>query len=139
MAINTELLSKYARMYLARAKLQAKYNELTDRLQELEPRLIDHMTIDQEEPVDMVSLKKNGIIVEIQTQVWATLLTKEKEKIAQALRSIGQGHVVSTGINSSSLSAYVREVFSNDEKLPKELDGLIGSIEKKKLKARRSK
>ena len=122
MALNVELLGKYARIYLARKKLRDKDKDLTDRLQQMEQALIDHMQDQGDDGVDQISLK-GGRTLQIKTTLWGKILTSDKTKLVNILRVLGLGHIVSDAtVNHQKLAGYLRELDRDGEKIPPELE-----------------
>lgn len=123
MGLNTTIIGKFARIYLARKKLKEKYDALTQELSKMESGLIEHM-MDQDEPVTKVSLR-GGITVDIKNTLWAKIITDDKEKLIATLQEIGLGHITTSGANHMALSSYLRELDAKGEKIPPELEGLV--------------
>ena len=135
MALDIKELGRYARLYLARKKLKEKYDALTKKLVPMEKALINHM-LDQDEPVERISLK-GGITIDIGTMIWAKVLTDDKQKLAEALTEAGLEHMLSSGVNAQSLSAYLRELDRENQPLPDILKDLIEPNPVDSLKVRK--
>jgi hypothetical protein len=132
MALNTDELKRFGRLYLARKKIREKDRELTKEIGKLEGPLMEHMATEE---VDKVSLK-GGITLNISTIIYAKKKAPD-HLIAEALKAIGRDDLVNTVINSTSLSKAVREIIERGEDLPEEFRGLVAAEPKSNLKARK--
>ena len=137
MPLDTALLGKYARLYLARKALKDKYNELTTKLIAMEQPLIDHMKDQGDDAVERLSLK-GGRTLSISSQIWAKILVEDKLEVVKALRTIDKEHLISgETVNHQSLSAWLRELDNEGKDLPIELNGLVEPNPVEKLIAKK--
>ena len=136
MPLDTALLGKFARLYLARKKLREKDAELTKRLTEMEQPLIDHMRDQGDDAVEQISLKGGRTLV-LNTTIWAKVLVDDKKPLIEALQALDLGYMTSAGVNHQSLSSYLRGLEAEGEELPAELRGLVKANPVDKLTAKR--
>jgi len=125
--LNTKMLKKYSRLYLARKKLKEKYNELTTELGKMESSLIQHMITEE---IDKFNFK-GGITVSIKQLIWPKCLVKnevgknDNKAIINALKSGGLDYMVDEGYSVQTLASYLREMDASNEALPESFKGII--------------
>lgn len=129
-ALNVTLLKKFARLYLARKKLDEKSRQLGKQLIEMEPALIRHMTDLETNTVNF----KGGITLKKDSTIYAKKKVEEKKLIIEALRKSGLDYLLAENYNSNSLSAYVRERYNSGKDLPEALAEVIEADPVEKLK-----
>ena len=131
MPLDTDRLKKFARLYLARKKLDAKSSQIGKELEKMMPALIDHM-IDEE--TDKVSFK-GGITLRIQPQIWAKY--DDRKEAIEALKEAGLTDMVEEGFNAQTLASYLRELNAAGEDLPEAFKGKIEANTVQKLIAKK--
>lgn len=110
--LQTETLSRYARLSLARKRLKAKYEELGAELEAIEQTLIQHMI---QEGTTKITV--NGASISIETKIWPKLL-RPRDEVVQALEQVGLGDLVQKNFNTNKLAAYIRELDAAGEDIP---------------------
>jgi len=118
---------------LAIKEIEEDVDKRKKKLAEQETALIDHM-IDQ--GVHTVSLK-GGITLSINTLVWAKKLVNDKNEIITAIRESNLAFLVEEGYNSNRLSAYLRELNSENKPIPAALAKVISANPVSKLSAKK--
>lgn len=78
------------------------------------------------------SMKVDGKLVSLRRQVWARIL--DRSVVAEVLREAGLDALLTP--NLQSLSAYIREVESNEQELPPAFAGVIDRHERYSLSVR---
>jgi len=119
--LNTDLLKKYARKYLARKKLREKDSQLTDELMAMQKTLLDHMEVEE---ISKFSFK-GGVTVFTKTLIWAKY--DDRNKAIKALKKAGLGEMVAEGFNAQTLASYLREQDKAEQELPESFEGVIES------------
>ncbi len=125
------LLQEFVNMDKQKRELDTDLKQIKKRLEELEPVLLDQLA-----QAGIQNMKIDGVTVYILRQLWAQALASNEE-ICEALRAAGLQDYVKEGYNSQSISAYFRELEKQDEPLPSELAGKIGTTEKFSLRTRK--
>lgn len=119
--LNTEMLKKYARMYMARKKIRAKDKELTAELVKMQKVLLDHLDV---EGIDKFSFK-GGLMVFRRTRHWPKY--EDKKLAIEAFKAANMGDMVSEDFNAQTISSYLTELFESGQDLPKEFEGKLES------------
>ena len=120
--MNTEALRKFAKLKFVKKKLKNKLKEIEERIEKMEPTLIDHLV---ENEVDKISLQ-GGTMLEIRTLIWAKCLG-DKKSVINAIREAGEGWMIDEGFSSMTLSKFLRELNEQNKPLPKAFKGIIES------------
>lgn len=122
--LNIGLYKKYAALYTAKKKLEAKAKELGERLREMQGDLIEELLIHE---VDRLPLK-GGRTIYIDTKIWPKFKNgATREDVVEALKEDGYHELVAEGYNSQRLASVLREFDKMEEPLPKCLDKVIES------------
>jgi len=139
--LNTKLIAKFARLYLARKKLKEKATQINKELENMQGPLLDHII---DEGLNKVSFP-GGITVSIDKKIWPKYLAKDefgqtdKHAIATALKEAGLNEYVEEGYNTNSIAAYLRELDRDKTNLPEALKGIIEPNSVNKLVAKKFK
>jgi hypothetical protein len=117
-------IKKFAAIAMARKKLKQKYDELGKKLEGMMPGLINHLITCEVNKVPLIG----GRTVYIDTKIWAKNLEgKTGIDVAAAAKKDGIFELLGgkEAVNAQTLASYLRELDQNQEKLPKNLAGVI--------------
>jgi hypothetical protein len=117
--LNTQMLKKYARKYLARKKIREKDTQLTEELEKMQKVLLDHMGVEEIQKFSF----KGGITVSIKKLIWGKY--NDRALVIKALKKAGLGDMVSEGFNAQTIASYLREMDKAERDLPKEFKGVL--------------
>jgi hypothetical protein len=131
MALNTEKLIEYADLYLKRKYHKDQYNDLTEKLKEMEPGLLDHMADEGAEKMSLVG----GKTVSVQETIWPEY--GHKEIAIEAIREANLPGMLQEGFNHQKLAGFIRERIRDNKDLPIEFAGKIKASYKQKLVAKK--
>ena len=116
----SELVADFIEAHKAKKALEAKAKQFIERLNELEPIILEKMA---EEGVD--SMKMMGSNVHIKERVWAKIVAESREEAVQAVKEAGFADLVKEDFNLNQLSAFVSEYYKEGRDLPPEFAGKI--------------
>jgi hypothetical protein len=117
--LNTNMLKKYARKYLARKKIREKDTQLTEELEKMQKILLDHMDVEDTQRFSF----KGGITVFRRRQIWGKY--NDRKLVIKALKKAGLGDMVSEGFHAQTIASYLREMDKAERNLPEELKGVL--------------
>ena len=113
--------------------LEAELRQVQDRLNELEPGLVDMLV---EEGIQRTTV--DGYTAYLQEDVWASPLDGNIAGLCAALKVAGFGDMVAETVNRQTLSAWVRERRKDGEPLPPAVEPVISIIAGYRLRAKKS-
>lgn len=131
MALNMDKLREYAELYLERKKYKDKYNELTEKITEMEQSLLDHMA---DEGTDKVHLSE-GRTISVQEKIWPEY--GHKEIAIEAIRASGIPGMLGEDFNHQRLAGFIRERIRAGKELPEAFKGKIKASPVQKLVAKK--
>lgn len=154
MPVDPAMMREYAELYHRKLEHDDELEKIKKRINEIEPLLRTEMLIDGTESVRVGNLGPNGqkMTIYVSTTEWATLadppeaengepqLTRDdmRRKAISAMEKVGIGNFVKRNWNTSTLSAWFREIKRNGEEPPPEFDGIIKLVPKTRVKARKA-
>lgn len=113
----TDLYKRYAELLKEKQEIEADLKDCKAEIAELEPLVLNKMA---EEQTTRITLETGEGVATLHTHtmVWARPKDGNKEAVLDALRGNPDLEgLVSQAYNASQLSAYVREVLSNNQTL----------------------
>ena len=106
---------------------------ISDMLTEIEAALAEFMTLNE-----TPNFTHGGTSFSLRTSLKASAVSGKKEELYSSLKNAGYGDLVVETVNSSSLSAFVKEqIAENENELPEWLNGLINIFEKNTVSTRK--
>lgn len=114
-------------------ELEAELRQVQDRLNELEPGLVDMFS---EEGIQRTTV--DGYTAYLQEEVWASPLNGDIAALCAALKEAGFGDMVAETVNRQTLSAWVREHRKDGEPLPPAVEPVISVTAGYRLRAKKS-
>lgn len=136
-AAPTDFLSRvteYARLRRLQATRATEAEAIKDEADQLEAQLLEDFSANA-----MQNLNVGGTTVYIERKLWAKRPADvTTEEVCEGLVAAGHPEFVTTGYNSNTVSAYLRELEAAEESLPTPLVGLLETSEVFKLKTRKS-
>ena len=122
------LVAEFVELTAERRKLEGKVRQLATELAAREERLVEEFA-----RAGIQNIKtKTGQTVSLRREIFAKL-TGDLKKSHTALRRAGLGDFIKEGVNTQTLSAYVREL---EEVLPKGLQPYINVTEVYRMRMR---
>lgn len=113
----TDLYKKYAELLQMKRDIEGELKDCKADIAELEPLVLNKMAEDQMTRITL-SLEGETATLHTHTTVWARPKNGNKEAVIEALASNPDlADLVSENYNTMQLSAYVREVLSNNQPL----------------------
>jgi hypothetical protein len=142
-----DIYKKYAELLQEKKEIEQDLKECKEEIAELEPLVLNKMAEDQMTRITL-NLEGESATLHTHTMVWARPKGGNKQAVIDALASNPDlADLVSESYNTAQLSAYVREVLSNNATLDPvlaaalQLDEVItcrarfGSLKESKSKA----
>ena len=130
-----ELLAEYIEQSACKSSLELELKSVKDRLEQLEPKVIEHFT-----DTGTSKVTRNGYTVYLNETLWAKLRPAQfdeegrlicsaatSEDVTEALKACGLGQFVSEKYNTQTLSAQLREWERDGVAMPPELAEVLTS------------
>lgn len=123
------------------AGLKERKKELENTLKEVNARIatveetLSTMMLEEE----VQSFNRNGKTFYVQTKTFASAVPERKQDLFAWLKDHGYGDMVTETVNHNTLSAFVREMLSETDQLPEDLEELINVYEKTTVGIRKAK
>ena len=123
------------------ADLKRRKKELEDELKEVNAKIAktdeELSTIMLEE--ELQSFNRNGQTFYVNTKTYASAVPERKQDLFVWLKDHGYGDMVTETVNHNTLSAFVREMLSETDQLPEDLEELVNVYEKMTVGIRKSR
>lgn len=123
------------------ADLKRRKKELEDKLKEVNAMIAktdeELSTIMLEE--ELQSFNRNGQTFYVNTKTYASAVPDKKHELFAWLKNHGYGDMVTETVNANTLSAFVREMLSETDQLPEDLEELVNVYEKTTVGIRKAK
>lgn len=131
-------LRLYAGLDQRRLTLQREIKEIEGQLRPLEEAILEEMA-QEGVPQAKVDVPGMGLVtVHLQRLIWARCVDEDWERACEALKDAGLGEFVQRRYNTTSFSAYLRELDRAGEPLPEALIGAIDMEARLSVRTRRS-
>jgi hypothetical protein len=127
--VNTTAVNRLVELTLKKRDLEAQAKEVSSEIAELEESLLDSFG-----EAGVSSIKTATGTVSLTRQLWATCKNGDYDHACEALRQAGMGEFVQPRFNSSTLSAYFRELDRENKPIPAVLEGAIDVAERFSLR-----
>lgn len=114
--MNIDVFHQYLSVSAQKKALEQNLDIVTQECRRLETQVILEF-----EQAGVSSLRLNDHTVYLQRQVWASPKDGDHDRLATVLRLNGLDALIQQKINSHSISAYVREMETNEQALPQAL------------------
>jgi predicted nucleic acid-binding Zn-ribbon protein len=88
---------------------------------------------------ELQSFNRNGKTFYVQTKTFAAVVPDRKPELFTWLKNHGYGDMVTETVNANTLSAFVREMLSETDQLPEDLEELVNVYEKTTVGIRKSR
>ena len=121
--MDTEILKEFVALETEKAKLKSRLGEIDLRRADLSDSIKDSLL---DEGIDKITI--HGRTIFLKKTIWAKI-ESTREEVIEALKKANLEEYVTTGFNSQSLSAYIRNQVESGEPLPEELNGHIKADE----------
>lgn len=145
-ATTADLVNEFIELDEQRKGKEGEIDKIKERMTELEPQIMERF-----ENAGIQSMKsKQGTVIYIRRDLWSGAKDGADVLLLEALKSVGLGDMVKEKVNTSTLSAYVREqekeqfganVTASPEEiigvLPEALRGAIAITERFSLRTKR--
>lgn len=132
--MDTARLREYARLRRAQKDREAEAAAIKAEADVMEQELLEAFAEDS-----IQSMNIDNTTIYLSRTLWAKVEDGvATEEVIETLRDAGLGHFVKEGYNSTTLSAWMRDLEREGQPLPDELAGVLGTYEKFQLKTRRS-
>lgn len=120
-ATTADLVNEFIELDEQRKGKEGEVEKIKERMAELEPEIMKRF-----ENAGMQSMKsKQGSTIYIRREIWASAAEGAEVLLLEVLKTIGLGDMVKEKCNTSTLSAYVREIekdsFNGTAARPEEL------------------
>ena len=125
-----DILKRFVELESKKTKLQSELNKIKKELESIEPVARSYMLDNS-----IQSMNIEGRTAYLKEDVFIKLLT-EKREVAQALIEAGLNDFVREDFNIRTLTAYFREMLSNNEPIPKQLSDKVEVGKVIKLRSR---
>ncbi len=132
--MDIERIKSYLRLRRAATEAEENAKALKSDAFKLEMKIVDEL---RKLGVTQVTVDGETIYLKDDTRASAAEGVG-KEQIADALVKSGHGHFVTQTFNFNSISAWVRELYAEEEVLPDELRSLVQVHSNKRLGKRRA-
>ena len=132
--MSMELIKEFIDGSNERKKLEARINQIKERMGKIEPVLTEYFAIE-----GLQNMKMKEGTAYLKRDVVASLVRDENgehEGAINALRKAGLGYLVKEGVNSQTLNAYVREAEKNEDEIPQGVRPFLKVSEMYKLRVR---
>jgi len=127
-------LQRYVELAIQRRELEQQLKEIKAAMADLEEPVLSYF---EEKGIDRVTI--NGITLYPRRELWAAMAEgMDQEKVCQALIAAGLEEYVGLRFNTTSLSAFLRDLEAEGQPLPPELEGVIVPVEKFKVGTRKA-
>ncbi len=126
-----DAIKEYVAMRDRQRQLKADHDSVKDRADAMEQELLEQFSSNS---IDRMTV--DGHTVYLHRQTWAH--AAEGADIVAALKDAGLAHMVAERVNSSTLSAYVRELQREGEDLPEALADKVSTTDRFSLRVRRA-
>lgn len=128
-----ELADRLKTLKEEKKQKELELRNISDMLTEIEAALAEFMTLNE-----TPNFTYGGTSFSLRTSLKASAVSGKKDELYNLLKNEGYGSLVIETVNSSSLSAFVKEQISeNENELPEWLDGLINIFEKSTVSTRK--
>ncbi len=116
-------------------ELEEEVKGVNSEIEEVDEQL-SNLMVDTETQ----SFNRSGTLIYLNTKTYASAVAERKQELYEALKNNGYGSLITETINANSLSAFVKEMRSDeDEALPQWLQDKVNIFEKTTIGIRRSK
>ncbi len=124
--IGTKRVQEYVDLVRKRRALEGDVDELKEQIARLEPIILQQMS-----DSGLLSIRTDDATVSIRRDLRAGKSAEVEWPVATAaMQNAGLGELIEERFNASTLSAYVRELERDGQRLPPALDGIITVTEK---------
>ena len=128
-----ELAERLKTLKNEKKQKELELRNISDMLTEIEAALAEFMTLNE-----TPNFTHGGTSFSLRTSLKASAVSGKKEELYSSLKNAGYGDLVVETVNSSSLSAFVKEqIAENENELPEWLNGLINIFEKNTVSTRK--
>lgn len=123
------------------AELKQRKRELEDELKEVNAKIgrvdqeLSNLMLEEE----LQSFNRNGQTFYVNTKTYASAVPERKQDLFAWLKNHGYGDMVAETVNANTLSAFVREMLSETDQLPEDLEELVNVYEKTTVGIRKAK
>lgn len=125
---------RYVELRRRQKELEAEAKAIKDEADALEQSLLEDFA---SEGLDRMTV--DGNTVYLHRQLWAKVANDvSRSEVVSAMKEAGASHFVHETYNHQTISAWLRELESEGEELPAELQGLIEGHERYSLRVRRT-
>lgn len=124
--MDTARLRLYAELDQKRLRLKKEAESLDAQLAPLEEAILEEIAQEGMAQVKIETPEFGRVTVYLERKIWAKCVDGDWARAVDALRDAGLGDYVETKYNTSSFSAYLRELDKAGSPLP---EPLIGAIE----------
>ena len=131
--MNTERLRTYAALDQLRLEYKKKIASITAELAPLEEQIIEEIA-----QSGVTSMRVDGTTVYLERKIWAKCVDEDWDRAIEALKDAGLGDFIQHRYNSTSFSAYLRELDKAGKPLPEPLMGAIEPEVRLSIRTRRS-
>jgi hypothetical protein len=137
-SMDTERLRRYAKLDQMRLRLQRDADDLKDQLRILESGIMEEMAAEGVPQVRVDVPDVGKITVYLRREIWAKCVDGDWMRACAALKDAGLGEFVEARYNTTSFSAYLRELDRDGQPLPEPLVGAIDAEERHSVRTRRT-
>lgn len=134
--MNTERLRRYATLDQERLALRRRVAELAEELRPLEEQILEEI-VQEGVPQAKVETPDGRVTVYLERKIWAKCTDEDWPRACAALRDAGLGDFVLERYNTTTFSAYLRELDKAGTPMPEPLVGAIEADERLSIRTRR--
>lgn len=128
-SLNTTAVGRLVELTNKKRALEAEAKEVSREIAEIEEALLEEFG-----NAGVSSIKTDTATVSMRRELWATCKGGDYERACAALKAAGLDEFVQPRFNSSTLSAYFRELDREHIPIPAALEGAIDVAETFKLR-----
>lgn len=132
--MNDEVLAEYVLQVKKKRDLEAELKQVKAWLKDMEGEVTSYF-----QQSSTQSINRDGITIFLRRELWAGREDGvSPEQAVQCLIDADLGEFAAPKVNTTSLSAYLRELDRDGRKMPSQLEGIIKLVESFKIGARSS-